>query len=88
LPWLLPQGPNSSGSKDGSTLSPPDKGRKAAKHKQKQQQQQADDSSSSAVDVSSWKALSDLLARKNDRINHLQVGAGKVCGDDSLTMLC
>lgn len=77
LRCFLLQGPNSGSKKDGSSLSPPAKGGKGAKHKQKQRQQQQQQvggsSSSGAVDVASWKALSDLLARKNDRINHLQV---------------
>lgn len=78
---LTVQGPNSSSSSQdansSSSLSPPTKGQgKAAKQKHKQQQQQqrsaeAGDSSSSTA--ASWRALSELLARKNDRINHLQV---------------
>ena len=77
---VLMQGANSSSSsRDGSSLSPPvaAKGGRAAKDKAKQQQQQQQQQGAGA---SSWKALSDLLARKSDRVNHLQVGLSSRAG--------
>jgi hypothetical protein len=49
------------------------KGGKGSKRKQQQQQQQQDAAGSSQPDRQAWKQLGELLARKSDRINHLQV---------------